>query len=347
MPPKQRQPAKPKADESRLSRGSTRDGAIFPVAPLAAALPADYAATLQEIKTYLRQARIRAVLAANPVVIESYWHTGKTILARQKKAAWGAKVIDRLSADLKEAFPDMSGLSSRNLLAMKVFAREFPDGPIAQQAVAQLPWGHILQIIQRSKESAVRDFYIRETLTHGWGRDILELQIKNRLHLRAGKAQNNFALTMPPAESDMAAQLFKDPYLFDFVGTADPPVRSRWNRRSSITFKNSSLNSAPALRSWADKCGWKWVARTTHSTCSFTTCVSAAMSSLNSRLESLSQAMSARSTSTAPPSMTSCAIRMTKAPSAFCSAKAKIVSLSSMPSRGWIKPSPSLPGRRS
>jgi len=72
------------------------------------------------------------------------------------------------------------------------------------------------------KAPAARDFYIRETLTHGWSRAILELQIQNRLHLRAGKAQNNFALTMPPAESDMAAQLFKDPYLFDFLGTADP-----------------------------------------------------------------------------------------------------------------------------
>lgn len=116
----------------------------------------------------------------------------------------------------------MSGISPRNLLAMKVFAREFPDGPIAQQAVAQLPWGHVLQLLQRLKDPATREFYIRETLTHGWSRNILEIQIQSQLHLRAAKAQNNFALTMPPADSDMAAQLFKDPYLFDFLGTADP-----------------------------------------------------------------------------------------------------------------------------
>ena len=89
---------------------------------------------------------------------------------------------------------------------MRVFAREFPDGPIAQQPVAQLPWGHILQIIQRSKDAAARDFYIRETLAQGWSRSILEIQIQNQLHLRAGQAQNNFALTMPPADSDMAAK---------------------------------------------------------------------------------------------------------------------------------------------
>lgn len=214
-------PAKSGPDESRLSRGRIRDGAIFPVAPSAASLPESYAVTLREIKTHLRNARIRAALAANPIVIEAYWQAGRIILARQKDAAWGAKVIDRLAADLKEAFPDMDGLSSRNLLAMKVFAREFPVGPIAQQPVAQLPWGHVLQIIQRAKEPAARDFYIRQALTHGWSRNTLEIQIQQRLHLRAGKAQNNFALTMPPAESDMATQLFKDPYLFDFLGTAD------------------------------------------------------------------------------------------------------------------------------
>ena len=206
----------------RLSRGRTRPGAIFPVAPPTSSLPEGYASTLQEIKAHLRNARVRAILSANPVVIDAYWRTGKIILARQQKAGWGAKVIDRLASDLQKEFPDMNGLSARNLLAMKVFAREFPTAPIAQQPVAQLPWGHVLQIMQRVKDPADRDFYIRETLAHGWSRSILEIQIQHRLHLRAGKAQNNFALTMPPAESDLAAQLFKDPYLFDFLGTADP-----------------------------------------------------------------------------------------------------------------------------
>jgi predicted nuclease of restriction endonuclease-like (RecB) superfamily len=220
-----KRPSKPsteRPDDARLSRGRTRPEAIFPVAPTAASLPASYAATLQEIKSHLHSARVRAILAANPIVVEAYWHTGKIILARQKEAAWGAKVIDRLAADLQAEFPDMSGLSGRNLLSMKLFAEAFPDGPIAKQPVSQLPWGQIVRLIQMVKDSAARDFYIRETLTHGWSRSILEIQIQNQVHLRAGKAQNNFALTMPPAESDMAAQLFKDPYLFDFLGTADP-----------------------------------------------------------------------------------------------------------------------------
>ena len=221
MPSKKKLPM-PKPAPERDSRGRTREGALFTAAPPKLSLPTGYAGTLQDIKEHLRSARVRAVLAANPIVIEAYWHTGKIILQRQSEAAWGAKVIDRLAADLREEFPDMGGLSPRNLLAMKIFAREFPEGPIAQQPVAQLPWGHVLQIMQRLKAPAAREFSIREAVAHGWSRSILEIQIQGQLHLRAGKAVNNFALTMPPAESDMAAQLFKDPYLFDFIGTADP-----------------------------------------------------------------------------------------------------------------------------
>ena len=207
---------------SRLARGRTREDARFTAPPSLAGLPDSYGTTLEEIKSHLRSARVRAVLAANPIVIEAYWHTGKIILQRQQEAAWGAKVIDRLASDLREAFPGMRGLSTRNLLSMKLFAEAFPDGQIAKQPVSQLPWGHLIRLLQMVKDPADREFYISETLAHGWSRSILEIQIQNRLHLRAGRAQSNFALTMPPVDSDMAAQLFKDPYLFDFLGTADP-----------------------------------------------------------------------------------------------------------------------------
>ena len=96
-----------------------------------------------------------------PSCIEAYWHTGKIILDRQQEAAWGAKVIDRLAADLREAFPDMGGLSARNLLSMKLFAAAFPDGPIAKQPVSQLPWGQVIRLIQMVKDPAARDFYIQ------------------------------------------------------------------------------------------------------------------------------------------------------------------------------------------
>jgi predicted nuclease of restriction endonuclease-like (RecB) superfamily len=95
---------------------------------------------------------------------------------------------------------------------MKLFAKAFPNDPIAKQPVSQLPWGQIVRLLQMVKAPAARDFYIREkyireTLTHGWSRSMLETQIQSQLHRRAGKAVNNFAFTMPPAESDLATQL--------------------------------------------------------------------------------------------------------------------------------------------
>ena len=91
-----------------------------------------------------------------------------------------------------------------------------------KQLVSQLPWGHVIRLLQRVKEPEVREWYIRESIEHGWSRSILELQIDGRAHQRHGKALTNFKATLPPADSDMAAQVFKDPYLFDFLGTADP-----------------------------------------------------------------------------------------------------------------------------
>ncbi len=102
------------------------------------------------------------------------------------------KEFQRLAADLRKAFPGMEGLSSRNLLSMKLLAAAFPEGEIAKQPVSQLPWGHIIRLLQMVKESAARDFYIQQTITQGWSRSILEIQIEQQLQLRLGQAQNNF-----------------------------------------------------------------------------------------------------------------------------------------------------------
>jgi len=112
--------------------------------------------------------------------------------------------------------------SARNLLFMRSFAEACPDAEKVKQLVSQLPWGHVIRLLQRVKEPEVREWYIRESIEHGWSRSILELQIDGRAHERHGKALTNFKATLPPADSDMAAQVFKDPYLFDFLGTADP-----------------------------------------------------------------------------------------------------------------------------
>ncbi|MBI3104095.1 MAG: DUF1016 domain-containing protein [Candidatus Rokubacteria bacterium] len=151
-----------------------------------------------------------------------YWDIGRMILDRQERAGWGAKVIDRLSSDLREATPEMQGLSPRNLKYMRAFAAAWPEREIVQRVVAQLPWRQNIALLERLDDEKTRLWYAEQTLQQGWSRDILALQIDGRAHERRGKALTNFKATLPPADSDMAAQVFKDPYLFDFLGTADP-----------------------------------------------------------------------------------------------------------------------------
>ena len=212
--------AKPRAE--RRSRGRTRDDAMFPAPSQRTEMPDDYGATLADIKQQVLTQRLRVVIAANAAMIELYWDIGRTILDRQRNAGWGAKVIDRLSADLREAYPDMQGFSPRNLKYMRAFAAAWPDATIVQRVAAQLPWRQNLVLLDRLDDRRTRLWYAQQALEHGWSRDILTLQIDNRAHERAGKAISNFTKTLPPADSDMVEQVFKDPYLFDFLGTADP-----------------------------------------------------------------------------------------------------------------------------
>ncbi len=215
-------PATDGAALSRLARGRAREGAAFPVPPSHVALPGGYASTLNDLKERIRTERLRVVLSANAAMTLLYWDIGQVILQRQEREGWGAKVIDRLSADLREAFPDMRGLSARNLKYMRKFSEAWPDRAIVQASLAQITWYHNLALIEKLKARDKRLWYAAKTVENGWSRNILALQIENNLHKRQGKAVHNFAAALPPADSDMAAQIFKDPYLFDFIGTADP-----------------------------------------------------------------------------------------------------------------------------
>jgi predicted nuclease of restriction endonuclease-like (RecB) superfamily len=116
----------------------------------------------------------------------------------------------------------MQGFSPRNLKYMRAFAAAWPDASIVQAPLAQITWYHNIALLERLDDAESRLWYARQTLQHGWSRNVLTLQIDNRAHERSGKAISNFTKTLPPADSDMAKQVFKDPYLFDFLGTADP-----------------------------------------------------------------------------------------------------------------------------
>jgi predicted nuclease of restriction endonuclease-like (RecB) superfamily len=111
----------------------------------------------------------------------------------------------------------MTGLSRTNLLYMRAFAEAYPDEAIVQQAVGQIPWGHNIRILDMVKGQELRLWYVQQTIVNGWSRNVLGLQIESRLHERQGEAITNFEAALPKPQSDLAQQLLKDPYNFDFL----------------------------------------------------------------------------------------------------------------------------------
>jgi predicted nuclease of restriction endonuclease-like (RecB) superfamily len=175
-----------------------------------------YGELLEELKTRIRTAQVKAALAVNRELVLLYWQIGREILARQREAGWGAKVIERLSADLRREFPEMTGFSPRNLKYMRAFAEAYPDEPFVQQPVALIPWGHNVVLLDKVKDAGEREWYARQTVEHGWSRNVLVHQIESGLYRRQGRAVTNFERTLPAPQSDLARELIKDPYHFDF-----------------------------------------------------------------------------------------------------------------------------------
>lgn len=176
-----------------------------------------YAALLQNLKQEISTARIRAHLSVNKEMISLYWSIGNQILERQKEEGWGTKVIENISKDLRSEFPEMKGLSARNLKYMRRFAGEYQDESIVQQAAAQIPWYHNCIIMDKLDNLEERLWYIQKTIENGWSRNVLSLQIQSNLYVRDGKSSNNFQSTLPSPQSDLAASIIKDPYNLEFL----------------------------------------------------------------------------------------------------------------------------------
>lgn len=185
-------------------------------------LPAGYAETLSSLKEQVRSAQYRAQRAVNTAMVELYWGIGRTILERQTLEPWGSKVLQRLAHDMKAAFPHMKGFSLSNLKYMRAFAAGWDGpGPIGQQPVGQLPWGHITVLLTKFKDRQIRDWYAATAVQHGWSRQVLEHQILTRLHARAGSAPNNLEARLPGEGTELAREFTKDPLVFDFLGLTE------------------------------------------------------------------------------------------------------------------------------
>jgi len=259
------QPKRQSAKPNALARRSESPQPA-PVKPARIKLPTGYAQLLEDLKARIRQAQVRAAVAANRELLALYWQIGKAIVQRQRVEGWGKAVIDRLAADIQSAFPGIKGFSPSNIWRMRAFyltwkeqgkisaqrvpksehdflpspapkskkkflapaVRESLDSNLAQPAreleernlpplVAEITWAHNVILMERVKDLEERLWYAQQTLANGWSRNILALQIETGLYHRQGKAVTNFERTLPPAQSDLAQQTIKDPYVFDFL----------------------------------------------------------------------------------------------------------------------------------
>lgn len=200
----------------------------------------NYPVILNNLKEKIRNARLHAAITVNNLLLGIYWEIGFTINQQEDEEGWGAKTVERLATDLRLEFPDMKGLSPRNLRYMRDFALAYPKFTILQQAVAKLasgkkndavtilqqsvaklPWGHICILLDKLKQPEERIFYAQKSVENGWSRNILILQIQNKLYKRKGAAITNFENTLPKSQSDLAQETLKNPYLFDFLSMSE------------------------------------------------------------------------------------------------------------------------------
>lgn len=176
-----------------------------------------YDTLLASLKERITHAQIKAGLAVNQELISLYWAIGKEILHQESQQGWGAKVVERLAQDLRITFPEMKGFSARNLRYMKVFADTYREEEFLQAAPAKITWYHNCTLLDKVKDAKEREWYIMQTIEHGWSRDVLVHQIESKLYDRQGRAITNFKATLPPPRSELAQQILKDPYNFDFL----------------------------------------------------------------------------------------------------------------------------------
>jgi predicted nuclease of restriction endonuclease-like (RecB) superfamily len=175
---------------------------------------------LSDLKTKIRSAQIKAALSVNRELIALYWEIGKAIIEKQEKYGWGFAVVDQLAKDLKHEFPDMQGLSMRNLYRIRIFYLSYRnESEFLPQLVAKIPWGHNSVILEKIKDTRERLWYIQQTIKNGWSRAVLVHQIETDLYHRqvTDDKVTNFSDTLPPPQSDLVQQTLKDTYIFDFL----------------------------------------------------------------------------------------------------------------------------------
>ena len=184
----------------------------------------NYADFLVEIKSRIDQSRIKAIRSINKELIKLYWHIGKAIIEKQNQFGWGKSVVELLSNDLRRMYPEVSGFSARNLWDMRRLYEEYKDYLFLRQAVAEIPWGHNLLILNKVSNIEARKYYITATAKLGWTRNTLLNQIKAGAYERQKMIpkQHNFPKALPGHLAEQADETMKSSYNLDFLGITKP-----------------------------------------------------------------------------------------------------------------------------
>ena len=185
----------------------------------------EYKEFIQKIKEKARQAQIKASVRVNSTLLEFYWELGADIVEKQKTANWGSGFLKQMSDDLMREFPEVKGFSLSNIQYIRRWVLFYAKSGTTcatfkkedRELLFTIPWGHNRVIISKCDEPKEALYYANQTLQYGWSRTILIHQIESRLYEREGKALTNFSNTLPPEQSDLANQVLKDPYNFDFL----------------------------------------------------------------------------------------------------------------------------------
>ncbi len=202
-----------------------------------------YLKFVTDIKQRVVSARISAARAINRDLISLYWDIGRMIVERQEKEGWGKSVVERLSLDLQKAFPNGMGFSARNLWDMKRLYEQYADHEKLRQAVAELPWGHNLLIINKITDIKARTYYIEETRRLGWSRNVLLNQIKADAYERSlvETKTHNFSQALPAHLAEQADEALKSSYNLDFLGIGKPLKERELEQRLIARLKDFIL----------------------------------------------------------------------------------------------------------
>jgi len=192
----------------------------------------EYISFLNEIKSRIISARIKAVRSVNKELIKLYWDIGRSIIERQEKYKWGNAVVEKLANDLKEDFKSTFGFSVQNLWYMRQFYLEYKDDAILQQLVGELPWGHNILIFSQVKNKKEKAYYLKASAAMGWSRNVLLNQIKAGAYQMSQKQkQHNFERALPVHLTEQTQEAIKSVYNLDFLDIEKPVIERELERR--------------------------------------------------------------------------------------------------------------------